>query len=125
MNGANLFCIIGRRRGHNVSGEAMEMKNKIKVMLCAVLAVAAVLSLLATLAGIGALDVSAAAEGQYLLCQREGYVAVFCLPERSEPMTVTDIRVATLPAADRKALAAGIPAGDPEELLALLEDLSS
>lgn len=101
------------------------MKSRMKVMFCAVLAVVAALSLMATLASIGALDVSAAEEGQFLVCQREGYVAVFRLPERTEPMTVTDIRVSTLPAADRKALTAGIPAKDSEELLALLEDLSS
>lgn len=99
------------------------MKSSVKWMLCAVMVVAAVLSLLATLADLGALDAWAAEP--YLLREERGWVAVFGPEEDEEPVMVTQIRTATLPRADRLALQEGIAAKNRKELLALLEDLGS
>ena len=54
----------------------------------------------------------------------QGYIAVF-EDGRQTPKTVTDIPTETLNNVDREKLKTGIEAGTREELLSLLEDLSS
>lgn len=101
------------------------MKQALKIMLCVILAASALLCLLGTLAELGALDARAEAESAYLLRAEDGLVAVFGGSGQGEALTVTDIRVDTLPLRDRQALQSGIPAKDRQELLSLLEDLGS
>lgn len=100
------------------------MKDRMKILFCAVMVAAAALSLLATLANLGALD-AWAAEEPYLLREEQGWVAVYQPQDAPLPVMMTDIRAATLPRADRLALQQGIAAKNQKELLALLEDLSS
>lgn len=101
------------------------MKEKMKIMLCAVLTVTALLCLLATLADMGALEARAKAPAEYLLREQNGYVAVVNCAEQTQSLKLTEIRVATLPPADRRALARGLEVRDEEELLERLEDLGS
>lgn len=101
------------------------MKEKMKIMLCAVMTVTAALCLLATLADIGALDAGAQAPAEYLLREQDGYVAVVRCAEEPQSITLTEIRVSTLPLTDRRDLAEGVEVRDEEELLARLEDLGS
>ncbi len=101
------------------------MKQAWKMLFCAAVTVMAGLCLLATLGSIGVFDGWQSAEGDFLLREKDGVVAV--VDRRAEPQTVTltGIRISALPAGDRMALAEGIFAKDRQELLALLEDLSS
>lgn len=101
------------------------MKEKMKIMLCAVLTVTAALCLMATLADIGVLDAGARAPAEYLLREQNGYVAVVNCSAEAQSMNITEIRVSTLPPADRRALARGVEVRDKEELLERLEDLGS
>jgi len=103
----------------------MEMKNwKGKVILCGCLMVFAAISMVTVLGNMGILSTSGA-EAAYILREHEGYVSVFYPGEAALPTMVTDIRVKDLPAGDRRQLADGIPAADHQEMLALLEGLSS
>ena len=103
----------------------MKGRWKLKVILCAVLMVFAGMSVVAVLGNLGVLSASAAGEEAYVLRSHDGYVAVFYPPEAQEPAMVSDIRVGDLPAGDRRALQSGIGAADYEEMIALLEGLSS
>ena len=101
------------------------MKNwKGKVILCGLLVVFAALSVLTVLGDMGLLSASGEA-GAYVLREHEGYVGVFYPGEETAPTLVTDIRVQDLPAGDRRQLSDGISAADHQEMLALLEGLSS
>lgn len=95
------------------------------MILCGVLMVFAALSVTAVLGDLGVLSAAAADSGAYVLREHEGYVAVFFPPESAEPAMVTDIRVQDLPAGDRRQLSDGIGAADYEQMIALLEGLSS
>ncbi len=101
------------------------MKERVKIMLCAVMTVTAALCLLAVLADMGVLDADAQTAAEYLLREQDGYVAVVHCGEETQSVTLTEIRVATLPLSDRRALAAGMELRDTEELLERLEDLGS
>ena len=90
-----------------------------------VLMVFAGMSAMAVLGDLGVLDASAAEENVYALRDYGGHVAVFCPAEAQEPILVTDISVETLPAGDRRDLQNGLGAGDYEEMIAILEGLSS
>lgn len=94
------------------------------MILCGLLVVFAAISVVTVLGNIGVLSVSGQ-ETAYVLREHEGYVSVFYSGEDSEPTMVTDIRVKDLPAGDRRQLADGLPAADYQEMLALLEGLSS
>ena len=96
-----------------------------KILLCGVLVLFAGVSAAAVLSDLGVLPVSAAEEGDYILREHDGYVSVFCPPEAEEPTMITDIRVDDLPAGDRRDLQSGIEAPDYEQMIALLEGLSS
>lgn len=101
------------------------MKGAWKLLFCVALTVAAGLCLLATLGRIGVLDAWTLPEGEFLLREKDGVVAV--VDRRSEPQrtTLTEIPLTGLPSRERLALAEGIFAKDQQELLALLEELSS
>lgn len=102
----------------------MKLKWKVKIILCGLLMVFAGLSLVTVLRDLGVLRVSAE-EPSYVLREHEGYVSVFYPPGDMEPAMLTDIRVSDLPAGDRRDLAQGIGAADYDEMIALLEGLSS
>lgn len=99
--------------------------HKLKVFFCAALAVVAVLCLVATLADIGALEVSASARSEYLVQSRGGVVCVYRLPNRREPVFVSDIETDSLSPDERVQTAAGIGAADYAGALALLERMGS
>ncbi len=113
------------------------MKLWIKLAGTGVLAVAAVWSAAAAISGItgtasaaeqdleGTIEWPVSVEdAQFILREYDGCVAVFAVGE-SAPLTMTDIEVRTLRAADRALLSAGLPATDRDEVLTLLEDLGS
>lgn len=99
--------------------------QKLKVFFCAALAVVAVLCLVATLADIGALEVSASARSEYLVQSRGGELVVYRLPNRREPVFVSDVDPAALSPTERAETASGIGAADYAEALAILERLGS
>lgn len=105
------------------------MRARIKILLCVLLAVFAMVSLWSVLGNLGLLPTEKAAAvsaGQaYLIGTWDGYVAVFCPPEASSPTTITEIRVRDLPLTDRLALSSGIGAEDYRAVVALLEDFGS
>ncbi len=103
------------------------MKLKVKILLTALLALFAAVSLMAVLSDLGVLGTAEPADvplGAYMLRSWDGYVGVFCPPGADEPTTVTDIRVGDLPLADRLALAGGVAAEDYGQVVRMLEDLS-
>ena len=61
---------------------------------------------------------------QYLLREKDGFIAVFRSGE-NRPERMTDIETALLRRADRAMLEKGIPAENLPEVLSLLEDLGS
>ncbi len=97
------------------------MKLKVKITLCALLALFAVLCLGAVLSGLGVIP-AAATEQTYLLREWNGYIGIFCPADAPRPSTVTDIRVADLPLGDRLELKAGIGVTDYRAAAQLLED---
>lgn len=101
------------------------MKWNMKILLCGVLVIFAGLSLMTVLRDLGVLSASAVGEPAYVLREHDGYVSVFYPPEATEPAMLTDIRVEDLPARDRRDLSNGIDAADYDEMIALLEGLSS
>lgn len=103
----------------------MHLGAKLKVFFCAALAVVAVLCLVATLADIGALDVNAAGRDEYLLRSRSGVVCMYRLPNRREPVFVSEIKTEQLSPPERARLASGIGAADYAEALALLAQMGS
>lgn len=103
----------------------MHLGAKLKVFFCAALAVVAVLCLVATLADIGALEVNASAQSEYLLRDRGGVVCVYRLPNRRDPVLVSSTQTSSLPPGERTQACAGIHAADYAEALALLEQLGS
>ena len=60
----------------------------------------------------------------YRLGEHKGMVAVYA-GSGTEPVSVTDIELASLRQADREMIAGGLEAATSEELLSLLEDLGS
>ena len=109
------------------------MKNTFKKLLLCFLAAAAVTGS-AAVKSVGNAEnsgepdknvsLAAAAKQGYCLRDWQGYIAVF-EDGRQTPKTVTDIPTETLNNVDREKLRTGIEAGTREELLSLLEDLSS
>lgn len=66
----------------------------------------------------------ASAHGGYMLREYGGIIGVFSAGG-SEPISVIDVDVRTLPEADRRALASGVFAADEDELNRRIEDYSS
>ena len=97
------------------------MRQNVKLALCLLLALFALVSLAAVLADLGALPVSTAGE-PYLLREVDGRVAVFCPGDGEEPSILTDIRVRDLPTADRLQLISGVSVSDQRAAARLLED---
>ncbi len=62
---------------------------------------------------------------KYTVTVYQGKLAVYLSEHMDTPQYVTDVEVATLPAADREALASGIPIDSELALTSLLEDYSS
>ena len=60
----------------------------------------------------------------FLLGSRDGFLALWILPEK-EPAYLFPCRVSSLPPADQKLLEEGIQVESKEELMALLEDYVS
>lgn len=101
------------------------MRGKLKIALCILLAVLAVLSLTTVLGSIGVLNAVAAEsepEAAYLLRTYEGYIGIYYPAAADRPTTVTDIRVKDLPVVDRLALDRGVGAADYAAVIQLLED---
>lgn len=98
------------------------MKNNtaFKMAVCGCLAAFALVS-----AASAAFLSRAPAESGFVLREHEGYIAVYSAAKKREMLTLTDIKVDSLPTADRLELESGIFAGDNEQLLLLLEDLGS
>lgn len=103
----------------------MRFWQKIKIFFCAALAVTAILALVATLENIGALEVRAAERDKYLLRSRGGVVCVYRLPNRREPVLVSEIKTESLSPPERAQLASGIGAADHAAALALLAQMGS
>lgn len=97
------------------------MHKRIKIMISTLLVAAALGMAALTLTGFAR---RGAAEG-YVLAAADGRVAVFTARDRRTPVAVTDIELATLRAADRALLDAGLSVPDSDALLRLLEDLGS
>lgn len=110
------------------------MKNTFKkLLLCFLAAAAVIMGSAAVKSGGNAensgepdknVSLAAAAKQGYCLRDWQGYIAVF-EDGRQTPKTVTDIPTETLNNVDREKLRTGIEAETREELLSLLEDLSS
>lgn len=66
-----------------------------------------------------------AATAAFFLRGDGGYVAIYEKGGGREPVTVTDIELSGLRAADRAMIRAGLPVTGQRELLLLLEDLGS
>lgn len=62
---------------------------------------------------------------EYLLKNRDGFIAVYKAETDRDPVSVTSIELAGLRKADRAMIEKGIPVLDRVELLKLLEDLGS
>lgn len=101
------------------------MGRRLKWMFCALLAAAALLCLVATMADIGVLQTMARGREEYMLRQSGGYVCVYRLPNTRTPLFVTDISAQSLPAAKRAELAMGIGAADYGEMRTMLDNLGS
>ena len=109
------------------------MRNVIRILLCTALMAAAVAMAYMTVSGFARKEpltfsrasVSPAFQSLYVLGESEGRVAVFSGSGAREPLSVTDIRTASLREQDRAMLRAGIPVDSPEELARLLEDLGA
>jgi hypothetical protein len=101
------------------------MKAKMKLALCLVMILTALLSLTAVLGSLGTLKASAAEDMPYMVREYNGYVGVFYPAESDLPTNLTDIPVRSLPLSDRLALAAGIGAEDYGQVVQLLEDFGS
>lgn len=70
------------------------------------------------------LSCSVFAEGSYLLCEKDGFVAVQVNRDHSW-LCITDTPLRLLPEADRKAVQAGMIFGSLSEVTKVLEDLCS
>ena len=110
------------------------MKNTFKKLLLCFLAASAVITGSAAAMSTGhsdgsntrpeKTDIAAASASDYCLRDWQGYIAVF-EGAGDTPKTVTEIPTETLNNVDRAKLKTGIRAETREELLSLLEDLSS
>ena len=114
---------------------AIRTKLTGRIALLCVMAALALGSLWGALASMRAQDVQIPSEvyaryqansgrAQYLLREKDGYVAVYKSGE-NRPERMTEIETPLLRRADRAMLEKGIPAEDLGEVLALLEDLGS
>lgn len=97
------------------------MKLRVKVALCMLLGLFALMSAAAVLGDLGVIP--AAAEGQgYVLREYRGRIGLFWPPEAEEPAELTDILVRDLPLGDRLELAAGVTVPDHAAAVRMLED---
>ncbi len=96
------------------------MKLGIRIVSCV-----AMMAIALTLVLFTAADFREAESRGYTLGEYEGNIAVFRKGEDSEPITVTDIELASLRQADREKISSGISASGERELQELLEDLGS
>lgn len=94
------------------------MRTGIRIISCVMLMAVALTMAVFTLADF---DPPA---GAYRLGEHQGLVAVYSQAS-GQPVSITDIELASLRQADREAIVRGIQAETKEELLSLLEDLGS
>ena len=95
------------------------MKLGIRIVSCVALAAIAL-----TMAVFSLADFTPPVTAGYTIGEHEGLLAVFS-SDSEEPLTVTDIELASLRQADRDMIDRGLSAQSREELLLLLEDLGS
>ncbi|MDO4815160.1 MAG: hypothetical protein Q4A83_00960 [Bacillota bacterium] len=104
------------------------MKNKRRIAAAAVLAVFSALVCVAALrapkAEVPAEEDQAPPAAEYYLRDCDGFIAVY-RGASATPINITEIETATLNDTDFELLQKGIPAESRNELLLLLEDLSS
>lgn len=96
------------------------MRLGIRIIACVIMMAVAL-----TMVVFTAADFREAQTRGYTLREYEGNVAVFGNENHSEPISVTDIELASLRQADRDKISAGISISGEGELQALLEDLGS
>ena len=103
------------------------MKNTFKKLLLCFLAAAAVIMGSAAVKSVGNAENSGEPDKNVSLAaaEKQGYCLRDWQDGRQTPKTVTDIPTETLNNVDREKLKTGIEAETREELLSLLEDLSS
>ena len=93
------------------------MKIGIRIISCIMLSAVALTMAVFTLADFSP-------EEGYTIGEHKGLVAIYAVGD-PEPITVTDIELASLRQTDREMIARGLQAESREELLALLEDIGS
>lgn len=98
------------------------MKTSLKMILCLCLMVIAVAMAALTLADFSPRETPRTEQG-FVLGEYEGRLAIF--GQSKEPISVTEIELDGLRAADREKVQEGIPVTTREELVSLLEDLGS
>ena len=101
------------------------MKQRVKWLFCAMLAVVAMLCLTATLAKLGVANTAARSPDEYLVRGYEGLVYVYRLPDTRKPLYVLESAADAQRAARRAELALGVRAADDDELREILEDIKS
>ncbi|MGN1001559.1 MAG: BofC C-terminal domain-containing protein [Oscillospiraceae bacterium] len=99
------------------------MKTSIRLIVCVCLMAIAVTMVVFTMADFTPRDRQPQTEQGFVLGEYDGRLAIFGQGE--EPISVTEIELGGLRAADREKVREGIPVTTQEELVALLEDLGS
>lgn len=97
------------------------MTSRMKIFLCVLLAVFAVVSLAAVLGSLGVLPAGAMGD-TYLLRSVDGRIGVFYPADAQTPAMVTDIQIRDLPLGDRIELTTGVSVSDYGAVARLLED---
>lgn len=97
------------------------MKLRLKITLCVLLAVCALVSLAVVFGSFGLLPFGAA-QRAYLLREYDGCVGVWYPFDGAVPTMLTDIRVRDLPIGEQMELTTGVSAEDYAEVVRLLED---
>ncbi len=111
--------------GHTSGEGGMDVKLRMKVILCVLLVAFAAASLLAVLSDLGVLSGAEPASADayaYELRTWQGRIGVFSPPDSNQPVAVADVYVQDLPITDRLALGRGVAAESREEAARLLED---
>lgn len=96
------------------------MKIGIRISVCVMMLAIALTMVVFTVA-----DFRDTGREGYILGEYDGLIAVYRMGEKGEPVSVTDIELGSLRAADRESIMQGMGAFDEKELLELLEDLGS
>lgn len=98
------------------------MKIGIRIFICAVLVCVALTMAVFTAATFRR---DTGPEGQFVLGEVDGNVAIFSAGNMKKPVTVTDIELGSLRETDRVMIKNGLITADQMEISRLLEDLGS